>query len=184
MTKIHMREELLHQIMDAAYISEHPELIPWAVNSCLGWARLCINTADLTLRVSITNLGHKPKATGATEVNNNQLTKQDCTLAVKKIWHINMEVTSCCNQWTNIVFAHIQLHPTVTQNYSHITMKFCNWTMMMWWWICLKTIQLPLLSLTVNTPNKSNQNKHGILVRTHNVYFPSVQTSSPANLVK
>jgi hypothetical protein len=33
--KVHTREELLHQIMDDAYISEHHELIQWAVNSCL-----------------------------------------------------------------------------------------------------------------------------------------------------
>jgi hypothetical protein len=35
-TKVHTREELLHQIMDAAaYIQEHPKMIQWAVNSCL-----------------------------------------------------------------------------------------------------------------------------------------------------
>jgi hypothetical protein len=33
LTEVHMREELLHQIMDAAYISEYPRIIEWAVNS-------------------------------------------------------------------------------------------------------------------------------------------------------
>jgi hypothetical protein len=48
-TKVHMREEQLHRIMDAAaHILEHPEIIRWAVNSCLERARLCIETvADI-----------------------------------------------------------------------------------------------------------------------------------------
>jgi hypothetical protein len=33
--KVHTRDELLHQIMDAAYIQEHPEMVQWAVNSGL-----------------------------------------------------------------------------------------------------------------------------------------------------
>jgi hypothetical protein len=42
-TKVHTREELLHQIMNnAAYIQRHSEMIQWAVNSHLEQARLCI----------------------------------------------------------------------------------------------------------------------------------------------
>jgi hypothetical protein len=40
-TKVHMREALLHQIMDAAYIREHPKMIQQTVNSKLCCARLC-----------------------------------------------------------------------------------------------------------------------------------------------